>query len=186
MGGDATLRELSLHILDLMENAIRAGASMIVVTIAEDHQHDLLEILVEDNGPGLNVPFELALDPFYTTKEGKKTGLGLSLLRFRAEQAGGTLTLGTSEFGGLAVKANMQLHHIDRSPLGDLATTFSSLNCTNPEIDLHCRLRVDGREWMVSVSEITQQLPPHKRDVFVIAGHLYQQIRHGLTAFAME
>ena len=180
------MRELSLHILDLMENAIRAGASMIAVTITEDRHHDQLEILVEDNGPGLSVPFELALDPFYTTKAGKETGLGLSLLRFRAEQAGGTLTLGMSEFGGLAVKASMQLHHIDRSPLGDLAATFSALICTNPEIDLQCRLCVDDQAWCVSVSEIRQQLPPDMRNEFVIAKHLHQQIRHGLTVLAME
>jgi hypothetical protein len=180
MEGAVALRELSLHILDLMENAIQAGASIIAVTITEDRHRDLMEILVEDNGPGLSVPFEVALDPFYTTKAGKKSGLGLSLWRFRVEQAGGTLTLSTSELGGLAVKANMQLDHIDRSPLGDLATTFSSLICTNPDFDLLCRLRVDDQEWFVSVSEITRQLPPEKRNDLTIAGKVYQQIHKGL------
>jgi hypothetical protein len=123
----------------------------------------------------------VALDPFYTTKEGKKSGLGLSLWRFRVEQAGGTLTLGTSELGGFAVKASMQLHHIDRSPLGDLAATFSSLICTNPDIDLRCRLRVDDQEWFVSVSEVVQQLPPEKRNDLTIAGKVYQHIHEGLT-----
>ena len=180
LGGDVTLRELSLHILDLIENSIRSGASVISVTVTEDHKRDLMEIMIEDNGPGLRVPFEVATDPFYTTKNGKKTGLGLSLLRFRAEQAGGKLTLEKSELGGLVVKATMQLNHIDRSPLGDLAATLSLIVCTNPDIDLRCRICVDDREWVVSVAQILQELPLDKQNTFTIAGGLHQQIHDGL------
>ncbi len=82
------MREIALHILDLLENAIRAGATVIAVDVEEEPDRDLLCISVEDNGPGLGVPEETAADPFFTTKEGKKTGLGLAMLKFRAEQAG--------------------------------------------------------------------------------------------------
>jgi anti-sigma regulatory factor (Ser/Thr protein kinase) len=182
VGGDVTLREISLHILDLIENSIRTGASVISVTVAENRERNLLEIIVEDNGPGLNVPFEIAIDPFYTTKDGKKTGLGLSFLRFRAEQAGGRLTLDKSELGGLAVKATMQLHHVDRSPLGDLAATFFSVVCTNPDIDLRCRICVDDRECVASVAQILRDLPPGKQNDLTLARSLHQQIHNGLTA----
>jgi hypothetical protein len=178
---ERTLRELSLHILDLMENSVRAGASIVSVSLTQDREHDLIEIMVEDNGPGLSIPFEQALDPFYTTKNGKKTGLGLSLFRFRAEQAGGALTLDTSELGGLAVHVTMQLHHIDRSPLGDLAATFSSLVCTNPDLDLRCRLCVEEQEWNVSVASLIQELPPEKRNEFMIAACMQQKIQDGLA-----
>ena len=80
------MRELSLHILDLVENSVRAGASVIFIGITVDSVRDLLEISVEDNGPGFGVPVEMAFDPFYTTKEGKKTGLGLSLFRERSSE----------------------------------------------------------------------------------------------------
>ncbi|HNT89402.1 MAG TPA: ATP-binding protein, partial [Candidatus Hydrogenedentes bacterium] len=72
------MRELSLHILDLMENATRAGATVVYVGITENVAQDTLEIVVEDNGPGLPASSDAALDPFYTTKGGKRTGLGLS------------------------------------------------------------------------------------------------------------
>ena len=74
--GGAALRELALHILDLVENALRAGAGTIAVSVEEDAQADRLVIRVEDDGPGLEAPLEQALDPFFSTKPGKKTGLG--------------------------------------------------------------------------------------------------------------
>jgi len=175
------LRELALHILDLLENCIRAGAAVTAVTIAQDHERDLLDVVVEDDGPGLNVSFEEALDPFYTTKSGKKTGMGLSLFKFRAEQSGGTLTLGKSELGGLKVSVSMQLSHIDRSPLGDLATTLSTLVCTTPDVDLQCRLRSDADERYISVVQAAQALPPEQRHEFAIASAMYRQIQQGLT-----
>ena len=88
------MRALSLHILDLVENSIRAQATTIVIRIVADPAADLLRIEIEDDGTGLKVTPEQALDPFYTTKGGKRTGLGLSLFRAAAEAAGGGLTLG--------------------------------------------------------------------------------------------
>lgn len=180
MGGNVTLREISLHILDLIENSIRAGASVIAVAVMEDPVRDILEIIVEDNGPGLNVPFEMATDPFYTTKPGKKTGLGLSLLRFMAEQAGGKLTLDKSKLGGLTVKTTMQLSHIDRNPLGDLAATLSSVVCTNPDLDLRYRICVGERECVVWVAKVADKIAHNDRGGLTIARHVYQQLTDGL------
>jgi signal transduction histidine kinase len=70
------LRELSLHILDLIENAIKAGASVVRVSILQIHGHDIIEVLVEDNGKGLEVPHDVATDPFYTTNARKKPDWG--------------------------------------------------------------------------------------------------------------
>jgi signal transduction histidine kinase len=137
--GGAGLRDLSLHILDLIENSIAAGATIIRVSIEQRLRGDEMVIAVEDNGHGLSVLPDKAMDPFFTTKSGKHTGLGLSLLKAAAERAGGALSLSRSKLGGLAVEAVMQIHHVDRSPLGDIATTISSMACTNPEIDLRCR-----------------------------------------------
>ncbi len=94
------MREIALHILDLIENSIRAQASIIAVSVEAMPEQDLLRIVIEDNGTGLKVSPEAALDPFYTTKSGKRTGLGLSLFRAAAESTGGRLTLGKSSLGG--------------------------------------------------------------------------------------
>lgn len=152
------MRDLSLHVLDVIENAIRAGASSVEVNITEDLAGDLLTLLVEDNGPGLREPPEKAMDPFYTTKRGKRTGLGLSLLRAAAERAGGRLVLRRARLGGLAVEATMRLSHVDRPPLGDVPATVSSLVCTNPELDLTLRLHVRERETTLRMSEILSEL----------------------------
>jgi hypothetical protein len=176
------LRELSLHILDLVENAIRAGAAVIAVSVEEDPARDTLALSVEDDGPGLPVPAQVATDPFFTTKEGKKTGLGLSLLKFRAEQAGGSFLLEKASLGGLAVRASMPLSDVDRSPLGDLAATLASVVCTNPGVDLRARLRVADRELTVSSADVARRLPVGARSDIVVAREVRQRIAEGLAS----
>lgn len=176
------MRELSLHILDLVENAIRAGATVIAVSVEEDPASDRLSLAVEDDGPGLPVPAQVAIDPFYTTKEGKKTGLGLSLLKFRAEQAGGSFSLDKAALGGLCVRVAMPLSSVDRSPLGDLAATLASVVCTNPDVELRARLRVAEREWAVSSAEVARRLPVGSRSDLVVAREVRQRITEGLAA----
>jgi hypothetical protein len=176
------LRELSLHILDLIENSLRAGAATVAVSVEEEPARDLLALSVEDDGPGLSVPVETALDPFYTTKEGKKTGLGLSLLKFRSEQAGGSFRVERSCLGGLAVRAVMPLSGVDRSPLGDLAATLASVVCTNPGLELRARLRVADREWTVSTADIGRALPVGRRSDLAVARLLRERIAEGIEA----
>lgn len=173
--------ELSLHILDLIENAIRADASIIAVTITERAQRDQIEILVEDNGSGLRVPPENAMDPFYTTKEGKRTGLGLSLFRAAAEEAGGSLAIEKSSLGGVGVRVTMHLGDIDRKPLGDLAATLSSVVCTNPHLDLWCRLSTGAGECVVRVSDVAKEFRANERCGLAIARRVSEKIRRGLA-----
>lgn len=147
------MRELSLHVLDLVENSIRAGAGVVLVGVEEQPDRDLLQISVEDDGPGLAVDPEQALDPFYTTKEGKRTGLGLSLFRQQVELAGGGVELGRSALGGLAVRARLGLGHIDRYPLGDLAGTLAGTVAANPGVEIRARLARGDRAMNVSSTD---------------------------------
>ena len=125
---------------------MRAGATKISVGVAADRAADRLAITVEDDWPGLPVAPHEALDPFYTTKKGKKTGLGLSLFRQAAEAAGGGLSVGRSaDLGGVAVRAWMGLGNVDRPPLGDVATSILTMVATNPEVAFDVDL-VDGDE----------------------------------------
>jgi hypothetical protein len=152
------MRELSLHILDLVENSIRAQATAVLISITVDQKRDVLEIGIEDNGPGFGVRQETAFDPFYTTKDGKKTGLGLSLFREAAQRAGGNASLGNSLYlGGAAVRAKMKFTDIDRSPLGDLASSVAGMVCTNPQIDFQMLILVDGKECFLSSAKIVEE-----------------------------
>lgn len=180
------MREISLHILDLVENSIRAGAAVVCVSLEEEPSEDIMTVCVEDDGPGLEVSGDVAADPFFTTKDGKKTGLGLSLLKFRAEQAGGSFQVGRSSLGGLSVRARMPLSSVDRSPLGDLAGTLASVVCTNPGVELRSRLRVADREWAVSTADIARGLPAGRRAEISVARRMREKISEGLSALNVK
>lgn len=154
------MHDLSLYLLDILENSVRAGAKTIVVGIAADRRADTLTISVEDDGPGLPVTPDEALDPFFTTKKGKKTGLGLSLFRQAAESAGGGLKVSRSaNLGGVAVRAWMGLADVDRPPLGDVATTMAMMVATTPEVDFAVDA-VDGDERLrLRGAELPRRLP---------------------------
>jgi hypothetical protein len=194
------LRDLSLHLLDLLENAVTAGASRVAVEIALEPERNLLRITVEDNGPGLCVSAEQATNPFYTTKKGKKTGLGLSLFRFRIEQAGGELALERSSLGGLAVRASIGLSHVDRNPIGDLASTISSVLAANPQLMLSLCIRVDGRKQIITSSDAALELIAPDGSVIpsetfanlsvarpmTVARQMYLKIKAGLAALQIK
>jgi hypothetical protein len=129
------VHDLSLYLLELLENSIRAEASTISVELCADRASDRLRLVVEDDGRGLNTDPELAMDPFYTTKKDKKTGLGLSLFRAEAEAAGGHLLIGpSSASSGVRVEVEMVLDHVDRIPVGDIGKSLTVMAVTNPDI----------------------------------------------------
>jgi signal transduction histidine kinase len=179
------LRDLSLHVLDLLENSIRAGATVICVTVGQDPAQNRLDISVEDNGPGLPTETDKALDPFFTTKAEKRTGLGLSLFRATAERAGGSLQIGRSPLGGLAVKAMMQLDHVDRIPLGDLAATLSSPLYTNPELDVWCRIETPETRGEVRASSFRVDVPPEACNPIAVARRMAEGVRQ-ITAILLQ
>ncbi len=149
------MHDISLYLLDIIENSVRAEAGVIAVSIAVDRDGDALAVGVEDDGPGLPVTADEALDPFYTTKPGKKTGLGLSLFRQAVEAAGGELTVDRSPgFGGVRVSARMRLGDVDRPPLGDVAATIATMALTNPQIEFRVDLRDGERTLLLSGAEI--------------------------------
>jgi NADH:ubiquinone oxidoreductase subunit E len=129
------MHDISLYLLELLENSVRAQASTVSIGLHVDRASNMLRIIVDDDGRGLTTAPQNAVDPFYTTKTGKKTGLGLSLFKAEAEAAGGSLTLGpSSRLAGTRVEAAMSLDHIDRPPLGDVATSIAVTAATNPDI----------------------------------------------------
>jgi hypothetical protein len=140
------MHDLSLHVLDLIENSIHAGATIVAIHVNIDVEADLLEIRVEDDGVGIQALPEEVLNPFYTTNKTKKVGLGLSFFKAAAELAGGGLTLAKSaELGGVAVTATMELTHVNRPPLGDLAATIGTMIFLNPGVDFRLAVQTGMR-----------------------------------------
>jgi signal transduction histidine kinase len=134
------MEDLSLHVLDLVDNCIAAEASFVRVTVQEDHRADRLYIDIEDNGKGMKRrTLERALDPFFSTKQGKPVGLGLALFAQAARESGGEVSVRSRPGRGTTVHAAFGLTHLDRKPLGDLDGTLRLLRTAHPEIvfDFH-------------------------------------------------
>ena len=140
------MEDLSLHILDIMENSIAALASRIELTIAEDTLDDLLSLEIRDNGKGMDAEARSkALDPFFTTRTTRRVGLGLPLLAQAARQSGGTFELISEPGKGTTVKAAFQPSHLDMKPLGDIAETLRMILVSRPELDLRFRYTQDSK-----------------------------------------
>jgi signal transduction histidine kinase len=140
------MHDLSLYLLEVLENSTRAGATRVDIRLVIDHGIDELGLVVDDDGHGLTATADQTIDPFYTTKPGKKTGLGLSLLKAEAEAAGGDLHIGPSPtLGGVRVEAFMELCHVDRPPLGDVAATIAVAAATNRGVTF--RVTLEGDEF---------------------------------------
>lgn len=119
------MRELALHVLDILQNTVEAGATRVTLTIHEDVPVDRLIITVTDNGRGMDAATVARVtDPFYTTRTTRHVGLGLPLYAMAAEQAGGGLRIVSQPGLGTTVEAVFQLSHPDRQPLGDMAGTL--------------------------------------------------------------
>lgn len=153
------MRELSLHILDCLENAVEAGATRITLTIEEDAALDRLAITVEDDGRGM--PADLVarvLDPFVTTRQTRHVGLGLPLLAAAARRTGGWATVQSKPGEGTVVTAVFALRHWDRAPLGDLPATLLAVLLAQTPLTLTYRHRVDGREFACDTRELREVL----------------------------
>ena len=136
------MRDLSLHLLDLTQNSITAGASLVTIRILLEDSGMLTMELIDD-GKGMSPELlERVTSPFATTRTTRKVGLGIPMMKENAEKAGGTFLL-ESELGeGTRLKATMDTRNIDCLPLGDLGGTLLSLMLTNP---LHPDFLFEGR-----------------------------------------
>ena len=153
------MQDLSLHILDIAENATAAGADLVEIIIAQDTERDRLQIVIRDNGRGMdNEILEKAGDPFFTTRTTRRVGLGLSLLKQATREADGDFFITSQPGKGTEVRANFQASHIDRKPLGDMGSTLVSLILGNPDVDFVYESNFDGEETTLDTRMIKAEL----------------------------
>jgi anti-sigma regulatory factor (Ser/Thr protein kinase) len=153
------LRELSLHVADLVENSVAAGASLITIEVTEDKQADRLTLRVIDDGRGMDSDWAVRVtDPFVTSRVTRRVGLGLPFLKQAAELCNGGLTIDSEPGVGTTVTATMQYTHIDRMPMGDLPGTILTLVVGYPTCDFVFRHIVDGRTFEFETRWIKEHL----------------------------
>lgn len=149
------MRELSLNVMDVAQNSISAGASLITIEAQEDSALDRLVIRVLDNGCGMTKEqVKRVTDPFYTTRTTRRVGLGIPLFQMEAEMTGGSLEISSEPGKGTQLTAVFVPSHIDMIPLGDLEETIHLLITCNPQIDFIYRRGLNARAFTVDTREL--------------------------------
>ena len=153
------MQDLSLHILDIVENSLVAGARRVEIRLEEDLRADRMTIEIVDDGCGMDEEMvKRALDPFFTTRTTRRVGLGLPLLAEACRMSNGQLCLKSCRGVGTTVKATFQRSHIDRKPLGNMGDTLITLIVGHPEVDLFYEHRKDGAHFSLDTREIKAEL----------------------------
>jgi anti-sigma regulatory factor (Ser/Thr protein kinase) len=178
------MEDLSLHILDIAENSINAGATNIEIVIDEDSKQDLLKLEIADNGSGMDATsVARAMDPFYTTRTTRRVGLGLPFLDEAARAANGSLHIDSHVGVGTRVMATFQRSHIDRKPIGNMTDTITALIAGWPAVDITYRHELDKRVVALSTKEIRQQVdgvPLNSREVLRFVRQYLEQEENSL------
>jgi len=177
------MREISLHVLDLIQNSLEAGANSIDIYVEEDRVADRLLVRVNDNGKGMDPQtLQQAADAFFTTRKTRRVGLGLALLKASAEQCDGKMNLESQKGVGTTVTITFRYSHWDRMPLGDMATTLMVVQAGHPDIQLKYHHWVDGRDFRFQTGEVCQRLGNvpinHPAVLDWLKGYLQQNIQN--------
>lgn len=153
------MKTLSLNILDIVQNSVRARADVISVEINESVAEDLYRIVITDNGAGISKEIlKDVTDPFVTTRTKRRMGLGLALLKYHSELAGGEMRISSETGKGTQITSTFLFSHIDRQPLGDISGILTILIAANPQINFIYRHSTDKGEYMFSSKETKQYL----------------------------
>lgn len=172
---------MSLHILDVAENGIRAGAKLIKIVVDENTGDDLLTIVIEDDGRGMSPDFlGKVLDPFVTTRTTRQVGLGLSMFQQSAEESEGSFKIQSAPGVGTKVTATMRHSHIDRKPMGDMASTILTLIEGNPDVDFFYNHRKGAAEYVLDTRTIRAELGDVPINIPQVVSLLQSDLSDGL------
>jgi anti-sigma regulatory factor (Ser/Thr protein kinase) len=153
------MREIALHVLDIVQNSLAAQAKNIRITVIEDPPEDKMSVKIEDDGWGMeHKTVKQVLDPFYTTRTTRKVGLGLALLQANTQACEGSLEIKSAPGKGTNVKAVFKLSHIDRPPLGDMGSTLVTLISGSPDVNFFYLHRYGEKGFSISTLEIKKHL----------------------------
>jgi hypothetical protein len=151
--------EIASHIMDIVANSVSAKANNIIVAITKDTKKVLLTLRIKDDGIGMDEDMARKVqDPFFSTKIGKKVGLGIPLLKGTAETTGGIFRLSSVVGEGTEIFVSFDLNHPDLPPLGNIRDTMLVLVIGNPDTDFRFQIKGDTKEFILDTKEIKHLL----------------------------
>lgn len=153
------MQEISMNIMDIVQNSIKAHATQVEIFIIENIVNNLFEFLVKDNGKGIEKNLiEKIKDPFFTSRSTRKIGLGVPFVNQMCQMCGGNLNI-ESEVGiGTTIDATMEYNNIDRPPLGDISSTIQAIIISNPYIDFIYKHIYNNKEFGLSTKDMKEIL----------------------------
>lgn len=177
------MKDLSLHILDIVQNSVSARASKITITIVEHLAEDTLSIRISDNGKGMSPEvLERVTDPFFTSRTTRKVGLGIPLFKQNAELSGGCFSIESREGEGTHLEARFGHAHLDRPPLGDMPGVMMILVGANPDIHFIYTHQRDEECFVFDTHEVQEALDGMSLNEPAVIPYLKEMIRENLKA----
>ena len=153
------MRELALHILDIVQNSVAAGADTVTIMIDEETGGDRLTFSIADDGRGMDSETVAKVtDPFYTTRSTRKVGLGLPMLKETSTSCNGSFAIDSLVGEGTKVTASYQHSHIDRPPLGDMVSTMLAILLGNEDINIRYSHQKDSLSFSFESREMKEIL----------------------------
>ena len=153
------MEDISSHIMDIVMNSLTAGAKHISVSVEKDPGTSVLSLTITDDGAGMDSETSRKVqDPFFSTKMGRKVGLGIPLLKGTAETTGGGFELRSTKGVGTSIMATFDSRHPDLPPLGNVRDTFFVLIVSHPAVDFNFTYRVDGKDFLLDTEELKREL----------------------------
>ena len=178
------MEDLSLHVLDLAQNSISAGATLVEITLWHDRKENHLRLTIGDNGKGMDEKQVIQVsNPFYTTRTTRKVGLGIPMLQASAEATGGSVQIASRPGAGTQISADFHTNHIDCLPLGKMEDTMVTLIFLNPEKEFVYRHESDNRKFLLDTRQIREVLGEADIADPTIMDWIKNYIRDGLEEF---
>jgi hypothetical protein len=151
-----SMKDLALHILDIVSNGIEAGAGILGIEVLEDPEGDRLMLSITDDGCGMTSgELDKVLDPFYTTRSTRRVGLGLPLLAEDARAAEGDLVVDSKPGFGTTVRATFRYSHPDRIPLGNIEATLMVVMAGHPDLRITFRHSLKSRQYRIDSGDLS-------------------------------
>ena len=175
------MKELSMHVYDLMENSTAANSTEVKLTIKDSLKDNVYAFTIEDNGKGMSPEFLAKVtDPYTTSRTTRKVGLGLPLIKMNTENCGGGMKLQSEVGKGTRLDFWFQHNHWDRPPMGDLAGTIVMLCAAHQDIHIIYRHITDDGEFVFDTEEIKEALDGLDMNDVKVYGWLKDMVRENL------
>ena len=181
------MKDLASHIMDIVQNSIRACAGEIEVYVEESQVDNRLTIRIRDNGCGMSAETVARVrDPFFTSRTVRKVGLGIPLLKQNAERTGGSFSITSREGEGTTVRAEFVLSNWDTPPRGDMGGTVVLLATANPEIEFIYRHITAKGEYVFDTREVKETLGDVPINHLEIVSALQELVRENIRELSTE